>query len=140
MQEGEKELSLAHLGELGPERLFHLDDHFRPAPERIGAPHDAGTHLSEFIIRDARPEARPFFDQNAMAGRGDGLDRRRREGDAVLVLFDLGGQTDNHGWPPSSTTRNVLSASATGAPPSARVAFPSRMTKRPFLRSIRASR
>ena len=96
MQVGEQCLTLAQAGVLGLDRLLDLQQQVRLGPHLVGAVDHLRAGALEVGVGDRRTVTRTGLndhlvatvDQLGHAGRGDG--------DAELVVLDLGRDADSH--------------------------------------------
>ncbi len=100
MEIREKYLSLADEIEFGRERLLDLHDHVGAAVDVGRVVNDLGSGLDIVIVEDAAARAGVRLDKDGVPSLSHLLDAHGKNADAVLVLLDLLGNTDDHGSSP----------------------------------------
>ncbi len=80
---------------LGGERLLHLEDQLRPSPHR-GRVGQRRAGVAVEAVGQARAVARAVLHHHRVSVRHQRADAARRERDAVLLLFDLARDADDH--------------------------------------------
>ena len=96
MQVGEQRLALAHAAVLGLDRLLHLEQQVGLGPHLVGGVDHLRAGGLEVVVGDRRALAGAGLDQHLVTATGQLGDARRGDGDAVLVVLDLGRDADTH--------------------------------------------
>ena len=96
MQVGEENLARPHPVELRIERFLDLQNQVGLFPDIVGAAGQSGAGLPVGAVRDGAADAGPRFNQHLVPAGDEGGDPGRSDGDAVLVVLDLGGDSDPH--------------------------------------------
>lgn len=86
----------AHAAVLGLDRLLDLEEQLCVAPHLVGGVDDAGTGGGEVGIGDRGTEPRALLDQDVVSAAGQLGGAAGRDRHAVLVVLDLGGDSDAH--------------------------------------------
>ena len=107
MQVGEQHETLAQQGELVGLRLLDLADEVGPPPHVSARGHDRRAGRGVLVVGDRRLPPGIGLDQHVDAVLGQLAHTVRRDRDAVLVVLDLGGNTDGerHGRPSDGAHR-----------------------------------
>ena len=84
------------MGVLGGDRLLHLHQQVGAAPDLGGVRHDHGAGGGIVLVVDARARPCAGLHEHLVPAARELIDAGRRDGDAVLVVLDLGGDADAH--------------------------------------------
>ncbi len=96
MQIGEQRLALAHARVLGLDRLLDLQQKFGLGPHLVGAVDHLSAGGLEVAVGDRRTLAGAGLNQHLVTAVGQFGHACRGDGDAVLVVLDLGRDADAH--------------------------------------------
>jgi hypothetical protein len=96
VQVGEERLTRAQPGVLGGDGLLDLEQQLGLGPDLVGRGDDARTDARVGIVADARTDAGALLDQHLVPPSGQLVDAGQGDGDAVLVVLDFRGDSDEH--------------------------------------------
>jgi hypothetical protein len=97
VQVGEQRQVLTQEAVLRRDGLLDLDEQVGGAPDVGGLGDDLGSRGAVGVVAEARPDAGSALDEHPVAVRRELVDARGRHADAALTVFDLCGNTDDHG-------------------------------------------
>ena len=96
VQVGEEGLALAHAVVLLRDGLLHLEDEVAGRPHVVGGGEDRGTGGDVLLVGDRGADAGVVLDVDLVAVTHELEHAGRGDGDAVLVVLDLAGDSDLH--------------------------------------------
>ena len=94
---GEDDLPLPQQPALAGLGLLDLDDHLRPAVDLFGRGDHFRPMAGVLVVAQAGAGARARLDQHAVSGAGQFFRPHGQQADAVFVILDLFGDSDEHG-------------------------------------------
>jgi len=98
---GEHDLPGAQQAQLARLRLLHLDDHVGPGEDLLGLGDHFGPVPQIVVVGQPGADPRHRLDQDLVPRPSQLLDPHRQQRNAVLVAFDLFGDSDDHGLAPT---------------------------------------
>ena len=96
MQIGEQRLAVAHAVVFGLDRLLDLQQQLRLGPHLVGAADQLGAYPLEVGVGDRRTLTRAGLDDHLVAAVDQLGHTGRGDGDSILVVLDLGRDSDAH--------------------------------------------
>ena len=96
VQVGEERLALAHPAVLGLDGLLDLEQQIGLGPHLVGGVDDLRAGGLEVAVGDRRAVACAGLDEHVVTAAGQLGDTGRGDGDPVLVVLDLGRDSDAH--------------------------------------------
>jgi len=79
-------------------RLLDLHDHVRLAPHVVGGVEDLGALRDVLLVVDRGAEASTLLDEDVVTATHQLVHPHRGDADAELVVLDLAGDPDLHGY------------------------------------------
>ena len=96
MQVGEQHLPLAQSVILGGDGFLDLEQQIRLGPHFVGGGEDLCAGGLEVFVGERRPDTRTGLDHDLVATLDEFVHPGGADRDAVLVVLDLGGNSDLH--------------------------------------------